>query len=351
MVKPIKIFLFLLFSLFLPFYSVFSTAICVGYECSFVSNETLLLANLAEPILGEIYTKDFLSSMGESAVLQNINSSMMGGTAISKNRISLGYSVARSKIKARDFYFQATELNELPTEGIAASPSLSYAGNLGHVFKRSGEWMKWNFYVQYFPFYLSEKNLPFLKIRNTDVDGRVSNFSMNLRYFPYFDTNNHPSGNGLSFGFGLYQTNQEILLYAYDRRASQFQVDGDRRKWLGTNNLNYESKIYSTTADVRYSYGIGNFSAFGGFGIMYNHGITMVKVERVALISSFVSRDDFLSNPSGIAIEVSKKAMIREANFYGILGWQYRWEAVGIGLEYLRNKNTESLNLGIHYYF
>jgi hypothetical protein len=346
----IKFLLILHFILF-PIRSASATAVCIGFECSFLSEQTLIAANLADPVLNEIYTKDFLSSMSQSAVLQNINSTMMGGTNIEKNRISLGYSIARSNIKPRDFYFQATELRELPTQGVAASPSFAYAFNLGHVLEKSGEWRKWNLYLQFFPFYLSESNIPLLKIRNTDVDGRVANMSINARYFPLFDGNVDSVGKGLSFGFGLFNTNQEILLSSYDRRPSQFQVDGDRRRWLGTNTLKYESKIYSSSADVRYSYGISRLSLFGGMGLMYNHGVTMVKVERIAFISSYLSRDDFLTNPSAIGLNVSRKIEVREANFYGIIGIQYKWESIGIGVEYLKNKNTESLNLGVHYYF
>lgn len=336
-------------AILLPFGSLLPVALCAGYECSFLSTETVIAGNLADPLLSEIYTKDFLFSMAQSAVLQNINSSMLGGKLIEKHRMSLGYGGGRNHIKPRDFYFQLTELNELPTQGIAASPSLSYAFNLGHTFDKTGEWKKWNLHTQFFPYYLSEKNIPFLKIRNTEVDGRVVNLSLNLRYFPFLERPG--STRGISFGFGLYHTNQEVTLHAYDRRPTQIRLDGDKRKWLGTNSLDYESKILSSTADMRYAYEIAKMTMYGGLGLMYNHGLTSIKAERVTLISSYLNPDDFLSNPSGIAINVSKELKIREANFYGILGLQYKWETIGIGLEYVRNIKTESLNFGVHFYF
>lgn len=348
MVEKIRSVLFFA-SFILPITSLLPVAVCAGYECSFLSTETIVAGNLADPLLSEIYTKDFLSSMAESAVLQNINSSMLGGKIIEKNRMSLGYGGGRNQIKPRDFYFQFTELHELPTQGIAASPSLSYAVNLGHAFEKAGEWRKWNLHSQFFPYYLSEKNIPFLKVRNTEVDGRVANLSLNLRYFPFLDQ----SGNtkGVSFGFGLYHTNQEVSLHAYDRRPTQIRLDGDKRRWLGTSSLDYESKILSSTADLRYSFEIAKMTLYTGLGMMYNHGMTSIKAERVAIISSYLSPDDFLTNPSGIALNVTKELKIREANFYGIFGAQYHWESFGIGIEYLKNIKTESLNVGVHYYF
>ncbi len=346
----IKFFVFLLL-FWIPLETINSTAVCVGYECGQISNQTLLGANLLDPVLDEIYTKEFLNSMAGSAVLQNINAAMMGGKIIEKNRIGIGYGASRSDIKPRDFYFQFTELNELPTQGIAASPSLSYAVNLGHLLDRGGNWRKWNLFAQYFPYLISEKNLPFVKIRNTDVDGRISNSSLNVRYFPFFDLANGDTKNGLSIGLGFYQTKQDISLFSYDRRPTQFRVDGDTRRWLGTNSLEYNSLIYSFTSDIRYSIGISRFLVFAGIGMMYNSGRTNVRVERIALITSSVNRDDFSSNPSGVLLDISKRNNISDFNFYGSMGFQYNWDSVGLSLEYLRNRNTESLNFGVHTYF
>ncbi|MDZ4725919.1 MAG: hypothetical protein SH817_07170 [Leptospira sp.] len=352
MAQKIKFF-FVILNFFILVRSSHATAVCVGQECSFISDQSLLLANLVDPVLGQIYTKDFLNAMAESAVLQNINSAMMGGTFIEKNRMSMGYSVSRSKIKPREFYFESTELRELPKESLAASPSLSYATNLGHILDKTGNWRKWNVFIQFFPFYLSENNIPFLKIRNTDVGGRVANGSFNVRYFPFADSSPNETliKHGFSIGFGMYYTNQNILLNSYDRRPTQFQVDGDRRKWIGINDLKYDSKIYSLTTDLRYMFTISNFGIFGGLGGMYNHGETLINVERVALISSYLNRDDFLTTPSGVHIELSSRIKIREANYFGILGLSYKWRDYGVSVEYLRNQNTESLNLGLHYYF
>ncbi|MCZ8156511.1 MAG: hypothetical protein O9264_10360 [Leptospira sp.] len=347
MAKNLKIYFFFILFIFIQ-KSVNGTAICVGLECAQISNETLLLANLVDPVLRQIYTKDFLNSMAESAVLQNINGTMVGGTLIEKNRISAGYSMSRSNIKPRDFYFEITELRELPTQGLAASPSFSYAFNLGHMFSKAGEWQKWNFFVQFFPYQLSETNIPFLKIRNTNVGGQVTNASFNLRYFPFKEDS---SKDGFSFGLGLLHTNQNISLDAYDRRPTGFQLDGDRRRWLGINDLKYDSRINSVTIDGRYALPLSNLTLYAGLGGMYNHGYTQVQVERIALISSSINRDDFSSNPSAVDIRLSSKINVRDSNFYGILGLSYKWDQVGISFEYLKNKNTESANLGIHYYY
>lgn len=341
---------FLFFFTLFSFKSVFPTAVCLGAECNNISNETILGANLVDPILGEIYTKEFLNSMGEAAVLQNINSAMMGGQIIQKNRLGIGYSMARTSLSPREIYFENTELRELPKEGAAASPSLSYGMNLGHFLEKKGEWQKWNLSFQFFPYYLSETNIPFLKIRNTNVGGRVFNGSLNLRYFPFLPgEGNKPSmWNGLSFGWGLYQTNQEILLNAYDRRPTEFRVDGDRRKWIGINELKYESNINSVSSDVRYSYNIfESFSIYGGLGLTYNTGFTKIRVERYAAISARDNRDDFLTNPSGVGLDLKRKIEMNQFNGYGIFGFQIHFQNSGVNFEYLRNQNSESANLGI----
>ncbi len=333
--------------------SISATAVCLGVECSSISRETILISNLINPVLGEIYTDKFLSSMGQSAVLQNINSAMLGGNKVEKNQIGIGYSMARTKVSALD-YFENTELRDLPRLGVAASPSLSYRFNLGYALGKNSEWQKWDIAFHFFPYYLSETNIPFLKIRNTDVSGRVLNAGVNARYFPFFtsDTNTNPYLRNLSFGFGLYQTNQEIYLFAYDRRPTQFRVDGDTRRWIGINQLTYTSILNSATADVRYSFSPFNFfSAYAGFGLMYNQGFTRIRVERYAAISSSENRDDFSTNPSSIGLDFRREYKMRNSNGYGILGIQFFWNQMIVNLEYLRNQSSESLNLGVQYSF
>ncbi|MCZ8342247.1 MAG: hypothetical protein O9301_04380 [Leptospira sp.] len=339
--------------LFLSISPLYSTAVCIGLECSSLSRETILLSNLANPVLGEIYTDKFLSSMGQSAVLQNINSAMLGGNKVERNRIGIGYSMARTKVSALD-YFENTELRDLPRLGVAASPSLSYRFNLGYALGLTGEWQKWDISFHFFPYYLSETNIPFLKIRNTDVSGRVLNSGLNARYFPFFtsDANAHPYLRNLSFGLGIYQTNQEIYLFAYDRRPTQFRIDGDTRRWIGINQLTYTSILNSATADVRYAFSpFQFFSVYTGLGLVYNQGITRIRVERYAAISSSENRDDFSTNPSSVGLDFRREYRLRNSNGYGILGVQFFWNQISIGLEYLRNQSSESLNLGVQYSF
>ncbi|WCL49160.1 Lsa36 family surface (lipo)protein [Leptospira sp. GIMC2001] len=331
---------------------IYANFVCVGLECTNISNETILAGNLINPVLGEIYTDDFLTGMAESGVLQNINSALLGGSFIQKNRVSLGYSVARTYLTGRDFYFGSTELNQLPNLGVAASPSISYSTNLGYLFNQNGDWNKWNLHIQFFSYYPSKNNLPYLNLKNAELDGNILNASLNLRYFPFASENDDDRiWKGLSFGFGIFHTNQEIILSSYDRSLTQFRLEGERRRWLGTNQAKYESTINTLTADTRYSYSLSNFSFFTGLGLMHNHGANSIRLERYASISSSSNRDDFTSNPSGLGIDIVRKESINSSGFYGIFGVELNWSDYGLAIEYLRNIDSESISLGMRYRF
>jgi len=343
------------------FQSLQANAICVGGECSFLSSEEYALAFAAEPLLDSIYGNSFLNSMAESAVLQNVNSTLMGGTLITKNRVSLGYSLARSNLRNRFPLIDQTELRALPRFGAAVSPNLVLATNLGNFLDKSGEWRKWNLHLQFFSYYPSEINLLFLNLRNVNVKGRVANFNANLRYFPFANVNQSNSDSntekssdlksGLSFGFGMFRTEQTVYLNTYDRRPSQISSNGQRRRWIGINDLKYESELYSSTADVRYAYSWNGFTLFGGMGIMNSQGNLRLQAQRIALVSSRFNVNDFESNPTGIQLDLRLKNFYNQTSALGILGIQYKYDDFGLGLELMRSQNSESVNFGIQYYF
>nr|WP_135355083.1 hypothetical protein [Leptospira ryugenii] len=325
---------------------------CLGEECSKISSEVFLAGFLVDPLLERVYTNDFLSAMGQSAVLQNINSSMIGGTPLLKRRVGLGYSAARSRF-TREYVVEGTELRELPNLGVASSPNLSYGLPLFHFFPDSPFLSKVSVQFHFFPYALSETNIPFLKIRNTEVGGKVWNAGISLRYFPgaNLSADSDTPFQGFSFGLGLYHTNQEVSLYAYDRRPTQFNLDGDRRRWIGINDLRYDSRILSVSTDIRYTLSFENLSLYAGLGGVYNSGKIRIEANRYAAISLASNRDDFSSAPSFVGLNLRTDFALNKAFLYGTLGLQYKWSDFGIGLEYLRNQTTESANVAVHYYF
>lgn len=340
--------------IFLYFGKLSATAVCLGPECRNLSQETLLLGNLINPVLGEIYTDQFLESMGQSAVFQNINSSLVGGSRILNHRIGASYSMARANVKSNNLLFENTELDELPKQGIAASPAFSYGFNLKVLLPDLTGSEKWNVQIHFFPYHLSETNIPFLNIKNTDVSGKVYNSGIQLRYFPFFNPEgpSSPTWENLSFGFGLFHTNQEVFLYAYDRRPTQFRVDGDRRRWIGENNLAYRSNINTFMTDIRFSSSSERLlSVYGGLGLLYNSGITRIRVQRTAAISSISNPDDFGTTPSFIGFDLGRSYQMNKSDGFGIFGIQLNADNFSIILEYLRNQNSESASLGIHYLF
>ncbi|AYV55470.1 Lsa36 family surface (lipo)protein [Leptospira kmetyi] len=349
-----KHYVFIILFLFLLSKDIRSEAFCVGVECASIPNEITFGANLIDPALDAVYTKEFLLSMGESAVLQNINSSLLGGTRLNKGRIGLGYSVARTNLSPRNYFFENSELRELPKQGIAASPSVNLGVNLGTLFSNSNsELYKWNLHFHYFPYQLSEQNVPFLKLRKTDLHGKVANSGLNLRYFPFAEKNSSEenANDGLSFGFGLYQSLQTIHLHSYDRRPTNINLSGQRRKWIGINDLSYNSNLYSATVDFRYAKTIEFFTIYGGLGAMYNQGTVNIQVDRNVALSSSSNRDDFLTNPTLAFIDLKRNLFISHSNWYGTIGMEFRWKNANFILEYLKNQNSESVSAGAAFHF
>ncbi|WP_232227595.1 Lsa36 family surface (lipo)protein [Leptospira wolbachii] len=316
--------------------------LCLGGECSNIPLDYQVLGNFAEPVFDKIYTNGFLRSMGENAVLQNLNSNQSGGTKVDRYRLGLGYTISQGQAKARDFYYENSELRTLPKRGVAASPSFSFTANLG-------EWIsspyarQWNLTTHFFPYEFGEANIPFVKIRNTEVNGRVNNFGAVLRYFPI--------DSGFSFGVGIFQTNQDIYLSSYDRRPTQFRIDGDKRRWIGQNDLFYQSRITSGSFDVKYNFTIGFLSIIPGIGFVYNHGYTAVQVSRFAAISRMENPDDFGSVPSAIGIRLSTRHRHRSGLGYGSLGFQLGMGDFSLTTELMAGKDIQSINLSLHKQF
>ncbi|RHX88318.1 Lsa36 family surface (lipo)protein [Leptospira stimsonii] len=335
--------------------SLFSEAACVGAECASLPPEVVLGSNLIDPALDAVYTKEFLLSMGEAAVLQNINSSMLGGTILTRKRIGLGYSIARTNLSPRNYFFENSELRELPKQGMAASPSVNFGFNLGNLFESpSPQLSKWNIHFHYFPYELSEQNVPFLKLRKTDLHGKVANIGINVRYFPFYSSSNSSETNGkdgLSFGFGLFQSIQTISLHSYDRKPTNIRLSGQPRKWIGINDLTYNSNIYSATFDFRYAKTIGFFSFYGGFGGMFNQGNVGIQVERNFALSALSNKDDFTTNPTLVYLDLKRNLFVSHTNWYGTVGLELAWRDANIMIEYLKNKNSESVSLGVFIHF
>ncbi|WP_156781865.1 Lsa36 family surface (lipo)protein [Leptospira tipperaryensis] len=335
--------------------SLFSEAACVGTECASLPAEVVIGSNLIDPALDAVYTKEFLLSMGEAAVLQNINSSMLGGTIFTKRRIGAGYSIARTNLSPRNYFFENSELRELPKQGMAASPSVNFGFNLGSLFEGpSPQLSKWNIHFHYFPYELSEQNVPFLKLRKTDLHGKVANTGFNVRYFPFYSSANSSDGigkDGLSLGFGIFQSIQTISLHSYDRKPTNIRLSGQPRKWIGINDLTYNSNIYSATFDFRYAKTIGFFSFYGGLGGMFNQGSVGIQVERNFALSALANKDDFTTNPTLVYLDLKRNLFVNHSNWYGTIGMEFNWKDASVIIEYLKNKNSESVSLGVFIHF
>ncbi|TGM60437.1 Lsa36 family surface (lipo)protein [Leptospira vanthielii] len=319
-------------------WALHAQVVCLGGECSHIPREYQILGNFAEPVFDRIYTNGFLRSMGENAVLQNLNSNQSGGTSVSRYRLGLGYTISQGQAKARDLYYENSELRTLPKRGVAASPAFSFTANLG-------EWIggslakQWNLTTHFFPYEFWESNIPFVKIRNTEVNGRVTNFGAVLRYFPI--------DSGFSFGMGIFQTNQDIYLSSYDRRPTQFRIDGDKRRWIGQNDLFYQSRITSGSLDIKYNFTIGFLSIVPGLGFVYNHGYTAIRASRFAAISRMENPDDFDSDPSAIGIRLTTRHNHRSGFGYGSLGLQIGMGDFSLMTEFMAGKDIQSINLSL----
>lgn len=339
---------FFLLILFFPIWistlgsTLHAQVICLGGECSNIPREYQFFGNFAEPVFDRVYTNGFLRSMGENAVLQNLNSNQSGGSNVHRYRLGLGYTISQGQAKARDLYYENSELRTLPKSGVAASPSFSFTVNLGEWLNGSSA-RQWNLTTHFFPYEFGEANIPFVKIRNTEVNGRVNNFGAVLRYFPI--------DSGFSFGMGIFQTNQDIYLSSYDRRPTQFRIDGDKRRWIGQNDLFYQSRITSVSLDLKYNYTIGFLSIIPGLGFVYNHGYTAIQVSRFAAISRMENPDDFSSVPSAIGIRLATRHNHQSGFGYGSLGFKLGQGNFSLTTELMAGKEIQSINLSLQMQF
>lgn len=312
--------------------------VCVGIECNSIPNEFQILTNFASPTLDQIYTERFLESMGEIAVLQNLNGRGSYGIKEDKLRIQGNYSAGIGTKTPSSFVYENSELRNLPRQGIAAAANLSVVFPMSKIFTAS-VFRRWDMGIFGFPYEFGEQNLPFLKIRNTEVSGRVYNYGIFLRYLP--------ESNDFSFGFTLMQTNQDIYLNSYDRRPTQFRIDGIRRRWIGQNDLTYGSRITSLGFDIQYRWVFGFLTVLPGIGVVGNTGFTKIEATRFAAISSALNPDDFSTNPTAVGIRLASDFTQNSVFFYGSLNLVFQGETFGFSLDLSQGQTMTAFGVSL----
>lgn len=352
-----KVILFLSSLLFFTYsFSISAKAICVGIDCSIFPQSTILGLNAIDFLLPELITNNLLNGMAESAVLNNINSSMPSTRNLYKPEIGLGYSMTKTNLNDRNILFQNTELNQLPRYGAAISPALQYGNNLSNIFGSSNSSLsKWNLNFHFFPYTFNELQIPFANIKNTNVNGKVFNSGLNFRYFPTIPKwNLFGSGiyiDGISFGFGLFHTYQNAHLNSYDRRPFPLNISSESRKWMGMNDLYYASDVYTSLVDTRGGIAWGRFFLYTGFGYTVNTVSSDLKLQRVAAIATSSTSNDFVTRPTLAILNIDEKFSRQYSVSFAAIGFEIKISNFKLQAEFLKNQNSESGNIGIKYSF
>ncbi len=348
--------LIILFFLFCFSLRIHAKAFCVGTECNFFPDTLLIGLNVADPFIENLYTDNLLFAMSGSAVLNNINSSMSSPRKLSGSEIGLGYSMARTNSTEKNILFDYSELAKLPRQGIALTSAVNFGSNLAFLFQSNNSTLKqWNINLHFFPYTFNEIQIPFVQIKNINVNGRVFNSSVTLRYFPklprwnLFGTSIYIDG--ISSGIGLYHTNQNVHLDSYDRTSFPLNISGESRKWLGVNELNYFSEIYTGLFDLRGGLSFRNFFLFTGMGLTTNYSNSNLKFQRTAAISNSSSDSDFVSRATITKLHLDGAVTQSYSLWFAMIGLEVKVSSVKMLFEILKNDRFESANIGMKYEF
>ncbi len=291
-------FLKILISISFLFYagSLFAKVTCTGDACTILPASIQSQLNSADQALKTQYTDKVLETMAESAVLTNINSSLMGPGIVNRFQIGGGMGIAGQKKEDIDVQYQSLNFQKLPNVGASIAPNLVFAVNLGWLMGGGPSdtetdlktfMHRFNLYVHGFKFNFAQGDIQKAieaQNKNVDLGGDITSGGFTLR-FHVFDSYSDGVGifefSGISLGMGMHYQRQVINVTYDDGKTQNLTLGPAIGTWGGATKFNYNSTITSVPLDVRTGFRMFHFfTFFAGAGSALNFGSTNLKIER-----------------------------------------------------------------------
>lgn len=294
--KP-KFLIFLTITFFLMFsVPLFAKVTCTGDACAILPSSIQSQLNSVDQSLQSQYTDKVLESMSESAVLTNINSSLMGPGIVNRFQIGGGIGLAGQKKEDINVQYQSLSFQKLPNVGASVAPNLVVAVNIGWLLGGGPSdteadlktfLHRFNLYLHGFKFNFAQGDVQKAieaQNKNVDLGGDITSGGFTLR-FHVFDSYSDGLGifefSGISLGMGMHYQRQVLNVAYNDGKTQSLTLGPAIGTWGGETKFNYNSTITSIPLDIRTGFRMFYFlTFFAGGGASLNFGSTNLKIER-----------------------------------------------------------------------
>lgn len=274
---------------------------CTGDACTVLPTSIQSQLNNVDQALQSQYTDKVLDTMSESAVLTNINSSLMGPGIVNRFQIGGGLGISGQKKEDINVQYQSLNFQKLPNVGASLAPNLVLAVNLGWLLGGGPSdtetdlktfMHRFNLYIHGFKFNFAQGDVQKAieaQNKNVDLGGDITSGGFTLR-FHVFDSYSDGVGifefSGISLGMGMHYQRQVLNVAYNDGKTQSLTLGPAIGTWGGETKFNYNSTITSVPIDLRTGFRMFYFlTFFAGAGASLNFGSTNLKIERSGPLS------------------------------------------------------------------
>ncbi len=283
-------------SLFVFYTNLSAKVTCTGDACTILPTSIQSQLNSVDQALQSQYTDKVLATMAESAVLTNINSSLMGPGIVNRFQIGGGAGVSGQKKEDITVQYQSLSFDKLPNVGASVAPNLILAVNLGWLLGGGPSdtesdlktfMHRFNLYVHGFKFNFAQGDVQKAieaQNKNVDLGGDITTGGFTLR-FHVFDSYSDGLGifefSGISLGMGLHYQRQVLNVAYNDGKTQSVTLGPAVGSWGGETKFSYNSTLTSVPLDIRTGFRMFYFlTIFAGGGASVNFGSTNLSIER-----------------------------------------------------------------------
>ncbi|MBM9502127.1 hypothetical protein JWG44_17860 [Leptospira sp. 201903071] len=271
-----------------PAGSLFSQVTCTGQACSVIPVSITSQFNGLENEVRTKYLNEVVKSMADSALLTNINSSMMGPGTI--NRFQVGAGISAAGIKNEDIQIQYAGINlpNLPNGGASISPSFMAGVNLGWLTmngpsdqeeEKRSFLHRINIYVHGFQGSLGQGDLRTANASAAEdfkLAGNFNSFGATVRFQllkERYTRLDFFGFTGLSLGLGFHNKTEELSMGYSPTSIPKVSFGPASGRWDADFSMDYRAKSQSLPIDIRTGVRLFYFlTIFGGAGISQNTG-------------------------------------------------------------------------------
>lgn len=359
-----------------PAGSLFSQVTCTGQACTIIPSNITSQFNGLENEVRTKYLNEVVKSMADSALLTNINSSMMGPGTINRFQVGAGVSAAGTKNDDIQIQYAGINLPNLPNGGASISPSFMAGVNLGWLTangpsdqedEKRSFLHRINLYVHGFQGSLGQGDLRSATSSSSNdykLAGNFNSFGATVRFqllkerYTRLDLFGFT---GLSLGLGFHSKTEDLSMAYSPTSIPKVAFGPATGRWDADFSMDYRAKTQSLPIDIRT--GVRLFyvlTVFAGAGMSQNTGssnlnllvsgpVTLTLDAAAAGLPLEFLKGYTASSTGNLSIRTHGDAKVKDSVNYLIGGVELNLAVFKILVEGLVSEKFYSANVGVKF--